>query len=203
MLDLLPQHQIYQVSSDLMEKASYRENPGGLVTVMQQKQMLTLTALPDHPPALMLALVALTKPGNIGALLRTADATGVEFICLIDSALDIYNPNIIRASTGTVFLNNLITASTAQAIQYFQAHHYQIVAAHLAGTQSLYDTDFTSRPTVIVFGTEDQGLDDSWVNSCDVLVRIPMIGKIADSLNVSVSGAVFLYEALRQRQLIL
>lgn len=200
MLAVLPPHQTYQVTADLMEKASYRENPGGLVTVMRQKPLRTFSTLPENPPALILALVNLTKPGNIGALLRTADATGVDLICLIDSALDIYNPNIIRASTGTVFLNNLVVASTAEAIQHFQTHHFQIVAAHLSGTQSLYDTDFISRPTVMVFGTEDQGLDDIWVKNCDALVRIPMIGKIADSLNVSVSGAVFLYEALRQRQ---
>jgi TrmH family RNA methyltransferase len=196
-LDNLPDQQVFEIAPDLMEKASYRENPGGIVAVVRQKPMRTQ---PDKYPGLVLALVNLTKPGNIGALLRTADATGVQSIYLIDEQLDRYNPNIIRASTGAVFLDNLVHMSSAEALEDFKKHSYRIIAAHLSGTQSLFDVDFTSHPTVIVFGTEDKGLDDVWVHACDALVKIPMLGKIADSLNVSVSGAVFLYEALRQQQ---
>jgi len=192
---------LYEISDALMEKASYRQNPGGLVAVMRQKAMLTAAdaGLVDSPH--LLALVDLRKPGNIGALLRTADAAGIDMICLVDSVLDIYNPNIIRASTGTVFLGNIYQMSRDEAFAFFEDKAIAIVAAHLEGEKSLYDLDFNRQRTAIVLGTEDKGLDEIWVNQCDELVNIPMVGQVADSLNVSVSGAVFMYEALRQRQM--
>ncbi|MEM9951012.1 MAG: RNA methyltransferase [Chloroflexota bacterium] len=198
--DNIDSERLFAIDADLMEKASYRQNPSGLVAVIQQKDVLTLHDMDDIDKKPILALVDLRKPGNIGALLRTADASGIETICLIDTALDIYNPNIIRASTGAVFKGNIYQASTNDIFTFFDQHDIRIVAAHLDGQQSLYDLDFTSERTAIVLGTEDTGLDDIWVNRCDALVKIPMMGQIADSLNVSVSGAIFMYEALRQRQ---
>jgi TrmH family RNA methyltransferase len=191
---------VYEVTAELMEKAGYRQNPGGLVAVMQQKVPLTVIDAEKVQSRHILALVNLQKPGNIGALLRTADAAGIDMICLVDSVLDIYNPNIIRASTGTVFLDNIYQLSTAEALDFFGKQQIAIVAAHLAGECSLYNVDFNARRTAIVLGTEDEGLDGIWVKHCDKLVKIPMIGQIADSLNVSVSGAIFMYEALRQGQ---
>lgn len=190
---------VYDVASDLMEKASYRQNPGGIVAIMRQKPTLSLDDLAELDSPHLLALVSLRKPGNIGALLRTADASGFGIICLIDSVLDLYNPNIIRSSTGAVFLRNIVQMSTDEALTYFKSNDIAIVAAHLSGTQSLYDLDFTAQRTAIALGTEDTGLDEKWVNHSDALVKIPMMGRISDSLNVSVSGAVFMYEALRQR----
>jgi TrmH family RNA methyltransferase len=148
----------------------------------------------------ILGLVNLKKPGNIGALLRTADAAGIDIIFLIDSVLDIYNPNIIRASTGAVFIGNIYYMATQEALTFFAERNITIVATHLDGTMTLYDFDFTKQPTAILLGTEDTGLEDTWVNHCDVLLKIPMIGHLSDSLNVSVSGAICMYEALRQRQ---
>ena len=200
LLAKLSDNQVYDVSSDLMEKASYRQNPAGLVAVMNQKPDLTLEDAGKIQSQHILALVNLSKPGNIGALLRTADAAKFDSILLIDTALDIYNPNIIRASTGAVFLNNIYQMTTDGALNFFAQQKIAIVAAHLDGTMSLYDYDLTVRRTAVVLGAEDTGLEDIWVNHCDALVKIPMIGHLSDSLNVSVSGAIFMYEALRQNQ---
>lgn len=199
LLDRIDESLIYHVSVAMMEKASYRQNPSGLVAVMQQKPKLTVQMANDVNMSTILALVDLRKPGNIGALLRTADAAGIKMICLIDSALDIYNPNIIRASTGTVFLDNIYQMSRDEAIEFFNTKGISIVATHLEGQSSLYDLDFRIGRKAIVLGTEDTGLDESWVAECDELVKIPMLGQISDSLNVSVSGAIFMYEALRQK----
>lgn len=192
--------EVYDVHQDLMDKASYRQNPSGLVAVMQQKPTLTLEDAGKIDTRHILGLVNLSKPGNIGALLRTADAAGIEMVFLVDVALDIYNPNIIRSSTGAVFLDNIYQMSSDDAVSFFAERDIAIVAAHLDGTMSLYDVDFNTKRTAIMLGAEDTGLDDSWVNHCDKLVKIPMMGRISDSLNVSVSGAIFMYEALRQHQ---
>lgn len=199
LLSQLDKSRIYQVDADLMAKASYRQNPNALVAILQQKPVLTVMDARQNQAQHILALVDLRKPGNIGALLRTADAAGIEMICLIDSNLDRYNPNIIRASTGTIFLDNIYQMSQEEAFAFFEQATVQVVAAHLAGEKSLYDLDFTNGRSAIVLGTEDVGLDDIWIQHCDQLVKIPMMGSVADSLNVSVSGAIFMYEALRQR----
>lgn len=183
-----------------MRKTSYRENPAPFLAVMRQKPALGLDALRHRSDMLLLALVNLQKPGNIGALLRTADATGFSSIILIDTVLDIYNPNIIRSSTGACFLNNIYTLNTAQALTYFREFGYNIIAAAVDGDVELFDVDFQQK-TVIVLGTEDEGLNEAWLQAADQRVCIPMRGTIADSLNVSVSGALFMYEALRQHKI--
>jgi RNA methyltransferase, TrmH family len=196
---LLPRlKNVYEVSEDLLEKAGYRQNPSGLLTVFQSKSAKTLQDALESKPQRVLALVGLEKPGNIGALLRSADATGFDAIFLIDIALDLYNPNIIRASTGACFLGNLYVLNTTSALQFFKAQTYAIIAAHLNGQHSLFDLSFV-QPYAIVLGTEDKGLDTRWEKECTHLVKIPMVGQLSDSLNVSVSGAIFMYEALRQR----
>lgn len=192
---------VYDINADIMAKASYRQNPGGIIAVMQQKRIQTAQDLYQSPPAdYVLGLVNLAKPGNIGALLRTADAAGFSIILLIDTALDVYNPNIIRSSTGACFLQNLYHISTDEALNYLQTQGYQRISGHLAGQMSLFDVDFRQRSAVLL-GAEDSGLPDIWTDHCDQHVKIPMIGHLSDSLNVSVSGAIFMYEALRQRQL--
>lgn len=194
----LPREQIYEVSRDIMEKVSYRTNPGGFVAVMFQKPLRGAQALEGIADRPVIGLVNLQKPGNIGALLRTADATGFKAVFLIDSTLDLYNPNIIRSSTGACFLDTLYTLTGAEARTFFQKRGYTTIAAHLDGGMGLYDLRFDERSAVLL-GTEDVGLDDTWTAFCDVLARIPMAGQITDSLNVSVSGAIFMYEVLRQR----
>jgi len=194
---LTQQTTIYQVSDEIMAKASYRDNPSDFLAVIHQKPIPTISEITKLESQHILGLVTLNKPGNIGALLRTSDATGFKSIFLIDSALDVYNPNIIRASTGTSFLDNIYIGSTQEAIHFFNSHRYQIIAGHLEGNKSLFDVNFKI-PTAIILGTEETGLSDEWVDACDETVIIPMVGQVADSLNVSVSGAVFMYEALRQ-----
>lgn len=189
---------IFDVSADLLTRASYRQNPSGIVAVVKAKPQPNIQDIPeDHQQ--ILCLVNLRKPGNIGALLRTADATGFRSTLLIDTALDIYNPNIIRSSTGAVFLDNLYAAQTPMAVDFLKSQGYQIVSGYLGGQRDLFDVDFT-RPTAVVLGTEDTGLSEEWLGYCDELVEIPMTGHVTDSLNVSVAGAVFMYEALRQNR---
>lgn len=194
----LDESNIYDVNPDLIAKASYRQNPGALVAVLHQQPPRTLTDALQDDSHNILALVDLRKPGNIGALLRTADAAGFTMICLIDIALDLYNPNIVRSSTGACFLPNIYQMTGAEAQSFFYDQQITMVAAHLEGTTTPFDFDFTANRTAILLGTEDQGLEDSWVTICDDLIKIPMVGQLSDSLNVSVSGAICMYEALRQ-----
>ncbi len=195
---MIAAHQRFEVSRELMENVSYRANPGALVAVMIVRSLPSLmdSAVTIVPP--VLGLVGLEKPGNIGALLRTADAAGFKTVFLIDISLDLYNPNVIRSSTGAVFLPNIYALTEAQADRFFRQGHYQVVAAHLDGDQSLFSARFAERCAVLL-GTEDVGLSQSWVDRCDVLLKIPMMGALSDSLNVSVSGAVIMYEVLRQQ----
>jgi TrmH family RNA methyltransferase len=199
-ISVLQRQQVYEVSRDVMEKVSYRANPSAFLAVLHTKPVNGLQELHHAVGQPVLAMVNLQKPGNIGALLRTADATGFKTIILIDNQLDLYNPNIIRSSTGACFLDNVYELTTVQALEFFQTHHYQIIAAHLEGKASLFDVQIQDRCAVIL-GTEDVGLDELWTHQTDELVKIPMMGELSDSLNVSVSGAIFMYEALRQRLL--
>lgn len=197
LLNALPEQSIYAVPRGIMEKCAYRQNPAGLVAVMHQPAALTLDDLGERAGPRVLALVDLRKPGNIGALLRTADAAGFTTILLIDTALDLYNPNIIRSSTGACFLGNIWTLETAAARDFLREAGYSLIAAAVDGDRSLFEVDFSGRAALLL-GTEDDGLSDEWLNAADQRARIPMTGGLSDSLNVSVSGAIFMYEALRQ-----
>lgn len=187
---------VFEVTPEILEKVGYRQHPTGLVAVMHHPAPRPLPAPSSDRPLLL--LVALEKPGNIGALLRTADATGVEAVLLVDTALDLYNPNIIRASTGACFLPHIYELSTQDALSFCSKYGYNIVSAHLEGMHSLFDLDLRHRAAVVL-GTEDAGLSAVWRDACHTLMKIPMMGTLTDSLNVSVAGAVILYEALRQR----
>jgi TrmH family RNA methyltransferase len=192
---------VYEVSPEAMAKAAYRQNPTGLLVVLHSKPAPALAGLRQDPADYLLVLVGLEKPGNIGALLRSADATGFSAILLVDTALDLFNPNIIRASTGAVFLDNVYAANTVEALSLLHDLAYQRVAGHLSGDVSLFQARFQAR-TALVLGTEDVGLDATWTQACQQLVKIPMQGVLTDSFNVSVSGALFMFEALRQRHLL-
>ena len=146
-----------------------------------------------------LVLVDLRVPGNIGALLRSADAAAIDAVMLVDTALDLYNPNIIRSSTGACFLDNIFHLSSGEAMTWLRQNGFHIVSADVHGTSTLFDVDF-QRPTAIVLGSEDNGISANWIDRADSLVRIPMDGRLTDSLNVSVSGAILMYELYRQRQ---
>jgi TrmH family RNA methyltransferase len=194
----LPTALMHEVTREIMLKVSYRENPSPLAVVLHARPVRDAQHLDRVPDAPILALVGLQKPGNIGALMRTADASGIATVFLVDTALDLYNPNIIRSSTGACFLDNVYRLSASDALQFFEQRGYLTVAAHLQGTVALYDVRFPAK-TGIILGTEDAGLDDRWRDASKVLMKIPMMGRITDSLNVSVSGAVIMYEVFRQQ----
>jgi TrmH family RNA methyltransferase len=197
-LNQLGAKHLFEVDKSILAKASYRQNPAGIVAVLHQKPILPVTALPTDAKQI-LCLVDLRKPGNIGALLRTADGAGFDAVLLVDTTLDIYNPNIIRSSTGACFLGNIYEGDSHDTIKVLKARGYRTISTHLGGEASVFEINFTE-PFALVLGTEADGLPDLWVKASNHLAIIPMLGQLADSFNVSVAGAIFMYEAMRQRQ---
>ena len=188
-----------EVTPELFKRVSYRENPDGLIAVMRGKPARKLAQLQAAAVDHALALVGLGAPGNIGALLRSADAAGMDAVILVDTALDLYNPNIIRNSTGACFCDNIYQLNSGEALVFLSSEGFQLVAADAAGPRALYEVDFRAK-SVIALGSEDRGLAQAWIDRADQVARIPMNGAVCDSLNVSVSGALFMYEMLRQKR---
>jgi TrmH family RNA methyltransferase len=187
---------IYEVSRDLFAKISYRDNVDGVLVLAQTRDLrLDRIVLSANP--LILVLESVEKPGNLGAILRTADAAGVDAVIVCDPQTDIYNPNVVRSSLGCLFACQIAVDSSANVQAFLQQHGITAYAATLAGTQWYHVTDFTI-PCAIILGTEAQGLSDFWLKSVDAQITIPMLGKV-DSLNVSTSTAILVYEAKRQR----
>jgi TrmH family RNA methyltransferase len=139
------------------------------------------------------------KPGNLGAILRTADAAGVDALLVCDPRVDLWNPNVVRASRGAIFSVPYVECDNAAALKWLRAQKIQILAA-TPSAELLYSAVDLRPPAAIAVGTEDTGLSDFWLSEADVRIRIPMRGKV-NSLNVSVSAALLLYEAVRQREL--
>lgn len=191
-----PFRHIYQVSKAVYAKIAYREGSEGVVAVIREKR-LTLEEVPFTRNPLILVLESVEKPGNLGALLRTADACGVDAVLVCDPLTDLYNPNLIRASLGGIFTQQVVACTNEEACRWLQARGITILTAQLQDSQWYYDTDMT-RPCAIVMGSEANGLTDFWRKVSDAKIRIPMLGEL-DSLNVSVSAAVLCYEAVRQR----
>ena len=187
----------HTISARLLKRFSYRENPDGVLAVMRSKPRQGLAALAGADIRSALILVDLRVPGNIGALMRSADASGCGAIMLVDCALDLYNPNIIRSSTGACFLDNIYQLRSDEARAWLRNAGLAIVAADVRG-DSLYEADLAER-AAIVLGAEDRGLSADWLDIADQRLRIPMAGTVVDSLNVSVSGAVFMFEWQGQR----
>jgi RNA methyltransferase, TrmH family len=191
-----PPNQTYEVNQAVYEKIAYRENSGGLVAVAISKpHMPENIALPQNP--LILVIEGIEKPGNIGAIYRTADAAGVDAILVSGTKTDFYNPNAIRASLGCVFSVPTIILPPNEAIKWLRGNGIRIFSTHLEASKPYHLCDF-SAPSAIVVGTEDKGLSDEWANAADERIVIPMAG-LADSMNVSASAAVIIFEAKRQR----
>ena len=186
MVPILPalfQKLVYRPQSSML--GAYRAPQSGL-------EMIQLSANP-----LLLILEAVEKPGNLGAVLRTADGVGADAVILCDAKTDIYNPNVIRSSVGTIFAVQTAAATAATVLDWCRDHRLNICAAALEGAEP-YTTVDLRQPSAIVFGTEAQGLSPFWLGHADAIIKIPMLG-MNDSLNVSNSVAVIAYEALRQR----
>ena len=187
---------IVRLSRAVFEKASYREGPDGWLAVVPAVDT-DLAHLDPGPRPLILACAGLEKPGNLGAILRTADAAGVAAVIAADPVTDWGNPNVVRASKGTVFSVPVASAPSAEVLDWIAARSMTLVAAAPDGDVPLTGADL-SGPTAIVVGSEAHGLPPAWLERADVRVRIPMFGR-ADSLNVSISAAIIVYEAVRQR----
>ena len=185
------------VSAEVYAKLSFGDNDDGLLAVAEtpDRQLESLT-LPPNP--LIAVLEGLEKPGNVGAILRSADAAGLDAVIVANPGTDLFNPNTIRASMGTVFAENVRVASNGQILAQLRAWNLPIVATLVEATQLYSEIDYRSG-AAIVLGSEDQGLTSAWQCADVQPVRLPMHG-IADSLNVSATAAVMFYEAHRQRQ---
>lgn len=185
-----------QITKEVYQKIAYRQTTEGVFAVVQSNtHSLDQLTLSDNP--LILVAEAPEKPGNIGALLRTADAAKLDAVIIANPKTDLYNPNIIRSSVGCLFTNTIATASTEEIIEFLKAKGIQIHAAALTASVNYSTVDY-NKPTAIVVGTEATGLSESWLKHSDQNIIIPMQGEI-DSMNVSVSAAIIIFEAKRQR----
>jgi TrmH family RNA methyltransferase len=194
----LRESSILYCSSEVYQKIAYRGGTEGLVAKMipVSRDFKTLK-IPTAP--LILVAEAPEKPGNIGALLRTADAANIDLICIADLKTDLYNPNVIRSSVGCVFTTNVIVGSSSEIFEFLRKKELTIFAAALKPyAKSYLNANFT-KSSALVVGTEADGLSDFWLKNVDETIIIPMEGKI-DSLNVSISASVILFEAKRQRK---
>ena len=190
-------YDIFEIPEQLYRKVAYRESTEGILAIVKYKSLsLEDLQLPEHP--LVMVLEAVEKPGNLGAVLRSADAAGADAVLLCDPLTDLYNPNLIRASIGAVFTVPTVACTSEAAIGFLQEHGIQILTAQLQDSSPYYDVDM-KRGTALVMGTEATGLTPLWRKAASAHIRIPMLGRL-DSLNVSVSAAILLYEAVRQRQ---
>ena len=188
---------LFEVSKAVSEKIAYRGSTEGVVAEVKTRQLtLDDLKLPEQP--LVVVLERVEKPGNLGAILRSADASGVDAVIVCDPLTDLYNPNLIRSSVGGIFSVPCVACSSDECIDFLKQRGIQILTAQLQDSSLYYDTDMR-RATAIVMGTEATGLTDQWRKAADAHIRIPMLGRV-DSLNVSVSAAILMYEAVRQRQ---
>lgn len=189
----------YMLSQEAFARIAYRENREGVVAIFEARtHHLNHIQLSTQP--LLLIAESIEKPGNLGALLRTADAAGVDALMVCDPKTDIYNPNVVRASIGTLFSVQVGVAETSEVLDWLQDKGIQPFAAALSHKAIPYTQVDFRLPVAIVVGTEADGLSHTWLNACPDHIIIPMHGT-ADSLNVSVSAAIIIYEALRQRTL--
>lgn len=189
---------LFEVSKEVYEKVAYRGSTEGIVAeVMVKPLSLSSLELPENP--LVVVVEKVEKPGNLGAILRSADAAGVDAVIVCDPLTDLYNPNLIRSSVGGIFSVPCVACNSTECIEFLKQRGIQILTAQLQDSHLYYDTDMR-QATAIVMGTEATGLTDQWRLAADTHIRIPMLGRI-DSLNVSVSAAILMYEAVRQRSL--
>jgi TrmH family RNA methyltransferase len=198
LLSALPMCNTLSVSARVYERIAYRGGTEGVVATIRMKNHGLQTLPDDTLSPLYVVLESVEKPGNLGAILRSADAAGVDAVIVCDPLTDLYNPNLIRASLGGFFSVPTVVCSSQECISYFKQKGIRILTAQLQDSSLYYDTDMT-KPTAIIMGTEATGLTPQWRKAADAHIRIPMLG-ILDSLNVSVSAAILMFEAVRQRQ---
>ncbi len=187
---------LYEVSKQAFEKVAYRDRPEGLLAVIDQWHH-RLDELKLSKPPFLLIVESIEKPGNLGTILRSADAAGVDAVICCDSVTDLFNPNAIRSSTGVIFSMPTVMTSTEEAIKWLKEKNIRSVATSPRGQRPYTEVDYRE-PLAVVMGSEQFGLSDNWLEACDSKVRIPMAGQ-ADSLNVAMATLITLFEAVRQR----
>lgn len=189
--------ELIEVSSEVYHKIAYRTSTEGVVAIAKTKQHSLNDLKFSHNKPLILVAEAPEKPGNIGALLRTADAANVDAVIIANPKTDIFNPNIIRSSVGCIFTNNIVTGNTLEIITYLKEHNIAIYSAILQESVLYSSCDYTMAAAIVV-GTEATGLSQIWRDESTQNIRIPMQGEI-DSMNVSVAAGILIFEAKRQR----
>ena len=196
-LDTIDDNKIIEITTQVFEKVSYRKSSDGLIALVKPKtHILTDIQLSDNP--FVIILESVEKPGNLGAILRSADAAAVDAVIICDPQTDIYNPNVVRSSVGGLFTVQTAVCTTQEAMEWLDNHAIASYAAELQAAEWYQNVDYRG-PSAIVMGTEAEGLTSTWLNYATKRIKIPMLGKV-DSLNVSVSTAVLTFEAMRQRQ---
>lgn len=192
------EERVFLVSQKVYERIAYRGSTEGVLALIEAKT-LHLEDLKLGSQPLIVVLESVEKPGNLGAVLRSADAAHADAVIVCDPLTDLYNPNLIRSSIGAIFTVPTVACSSEECIAFLQDRGIQILTAQLQDSKVYYDTDMR-QPTAIVMGTESTGLTQIWREAASAHIRIPMLGRL-DSLNVSVSASILLFEAVRQRQL--
>jgi TrmH family RNA methyltransferase len=193
--------EVIPCGEQVFQKLSYRDRPDGLVAIAVQMQLLLrdlVTALASKKDPFLIIAEAIEKPGNLGTILRSADAAGVDGVIVCDRCTDIYNPNVVRASVGTLFTLPVVEATSREALLWLQERKIKIVASTPSAKEEFTDVDLTGAVAIAV-GTEQLGLKQLWMQASDIKVRIPMHG-IANSLNVATATTLLLYEVVRQRK---
>lgn len=187
---------MFTISQDCFEKVAYRKGSDGLLAVFHAKsKKLSELTFKENP--LFIIIESVEKPGNLGAIIRTADGSGADAVIVCDEKTDVFNPNAIRASVGTLFTTQVTTASNDVVYDFLQKHEITTYGAILSKDSKLYNEQDFTRPTAIILGTEHDGLSKFWQERVEPII-IPMNG-VNDSLNVSNAAAILAYEALRQR----
>lgn len=188
--------EVIRISSEVYQKLAYRKTTEGILAIVEAKDLeLEALGLGENP--LILVAEAPEKPGNIGALLRTADAANLDAVIVANPRTDLYNPNIIRSSVGCVFTNRIATGSTDEIISFLKTKNISIFCAALQASKPYHGCDYTGGSAIVV-GTEADGLSAEWLENSDQNIIIPMQGEI-DSMNVSVAAGILIFEAKRQR----
>ncbi len=189
-------NKLVEVDEKAFKKISYPQNPDGYMAVAKFFDLhISNIALNKNP--IIIILESVEKPGNLGAILRTADASGVDGVIITDPTVDVFNPNVIRASRGTVFTNQVAVGTKEEVVGWLAKRNINIFVTTPSAKKNYINSNY-KKSCALVFGTEHSGLSDFWINSAFEKIKINMLGKI-DSLNVSVSVAIIIFEALRQR----
>lgn len=187
---------IISCTPEVFKKISYRDRPDGLLASASQMRLRLSDISFKNIPFVVIA-EAIEKPGNLGTILRTCDAVGADALLVCDKCTDIHNPNVVRASVGTLFTVPVVETTGKEALEWLHSHGIAVIAATPSAEKNYTDIDLT-QPLAVAFGTEQYGLSDFWLKQAQMPVKIPMKGN-ADSLNVAMSTGVLLYEVLRQR----